>query len=176
MTDIDLANLGLGIGFTTSRARPGPDVIFSAIVSGEPRTWRGRLTRTASEYDSKTRTLFGYAELRDPYGKGADNNTPFAAGLFVDAKITGQTTTKSIRVPRNALRGADQIYIASVDNTLSIRTVVVKSTNRDFAIISSGLSEGDNVIISPVRGVFDGMPIEIATPTTNNLAAYSSQL
>ena len=172
LTDTDMGKLGLGIGFNASSARPGPEVIFSAVISGEPHTWRGTLTRTASEYDAATRTLFGYAMLNDPYGKGADKDTPLAVGLFVNVEVTGKTTTETIRVPRNALRGSDTIYIANEDNTLSIRTVAVKSTNREYAIISSGISDGEKVIISPVKGVFDGMPIEIALTSTDN--AYNT--
>lgn len=168
LTDADLAKLGLGIGFKSSPSNPGPDVTFTATVSGISHTWHGRLTRTDSGYDTQTRTLYGYAVLKDPYGKGADNGTPLASGMFVEAKIAGKTTINTIIVPRNALRGADKVYIANTDNTLSIRTVDVSSSNREFAVLASGLYGGENVIISPIRGVADGMPIEIATPTTQD--------
>lgn len=163
LTDADLAKLGVGIGFKSTPAHPGPKVIFTATVSGTLHTWHGRLTRTDSGYDTQTRTLYGYAELKDPYGKGADRGTPLASGMFVDAKIAGKTTVNTITVPRNALRGSDKIYIANADNTLSIRTVDVNSSSRKMVVIGSGLIGGENVIVSPVRGVAEGMPIEIAT-------------
>ena len=81
LTDTDLARLGLGIGFKGTQARPGPDVIFSASIAGVAHNWRGRITRTDSAYDSTTRTLYAYAELKDPYGAGADNG--YTTGLWV---------------------------------------------------------------------------------------------
>ncbi|MFT5931444.1 MAG: RND family efflux transporter MFP subunit, partial [Hyphomonas sp.] len=100
LTDSDLANLGLGIGFSETPARKGPPVTLSATVAGVPHTWSGRITRTASGFDPETRVLFAYVEVTDPYGKGADNGTPLATGLYVDAEIDGRTLADSIVLPR----------------------------------------------------------------------------
>ncbi|PHR91784.1 MAG: efflux transporter periplasmic adaptor subunit [Robiginitomaculum sp.] len=168
LTDADLAKLGLGIGFRATNAHPGPGVEFSATVAGVAHTWLGRIARTDSAYDPSTRILYAYAELNDPYGAGADNGTPMASGLFVSARIKGRTTEHSIIVPRNALRGTDKIYIANADNTLSIRTVKIASSDRYQVVVTSGLSGGETVIISPVRGVAEGMRIEVATTLAKN--------
>ena len=170
LTDADLAKLGLGIGFKASRARPGPHVIFSATIAGESHIWHGIITRTDSGYDSATRILYAYAEVKDPYGKGSDNGTPFASGLYVDAKIAGRDIETSIVVPRNALRGTDRVFVANNDGTLSIRTVKILSSSRDQVVIASGLDDGETVITSPVRGVAEGMKIEIAKPSTNQVS------
>ncbi len=163
LTDSDLARLGLGIGFKQTQANSGPDVMFSATIAGVMHTWQGRITRTDSAYDSTTRTLYAYAELKDPYGAGADNGTPLASGLFVSAEIAGRTTEHTIIIPRNALRGTDTVYIANTDNTLSIRSIKVASSDRHQAVVSAGLVGGENVITSPVRGALEGMRIAPAT-------------
>jgi len=107
--------------------------------------------------------LFGYAEVKDPYGKGASNGTPLASGLFVTAKIAGRDVESSIVVPRNALRGTDKVFIANDNGTLSIRNVTVASSERDRVVVVTGLSAGEQVITSPVRSVAEGMKVEIAT-------------
>ena len=173
LTDKDLAKLGLGIGFIQSKTTPGPEVIFSATVAGQPHTWRGTLTRTDSGYDTATRVLFAYAELKNPYTSGSDNGTPLASGLFVDAQIEGRAIEGSVVVPRNALRGSDKVYIANADGTLSIRQVIVASSDNQNVVLTGGLVAGENVIVSPVRGVAEGMKIEVAkTPVEemNNAA------
>jgi len=162
LTDTDMSRLGLGIGFIASTENPGPDAVLSAVVAGVPHTWQGRITRTSSSYDPTTRVLFGYVQVDDPYGKGADNGVPLAAGLFVSVKIAGREITDSIVVPRTALRGSDTVYIANADNTLSVRTVTIASSTREMVVITEGLSPGEKVITSPIRGVAEGMKIEIA--------------
>lgn len=166
LTDSDLAKLGLGIGFKSTAANPGPNVKYSAIIAGDAHTWTGRLTRTDSSYDPSTRILYAYTELQAPYGKGADHGTPMASGLFVDARIDGRDTEHSIVIPRNALRGTDKVFIVNADNTLTIRTVKVASSDRKQVVITSGLSAGENVITSPVRGAANGMQVAIATTLT----------
>ena len=174
LTDTDMARLGLGIGFISTRSHPGPDVNLSAIVAGELRTWQGHIARVSSSYDSATRVLFAYAEVADPYGKGADNGVPLASGLFVNVKIDGREVVNSIVVPRTALRGSDTVYIANKDKTLSLRTVIVASSSREMVVISSGLTSGERVITSPIRGVADGMKIELAdfTEDANSENSY----
>jgi len=162
LTDTDMARLGLGIGFTASKAKPGPEATLSAVVAGELHTWQGRISRVSSSYDTATRVLFAYAEVKDPYGKGSDNGVPLASGLFVNVGIEGREVVDSIIVPRTALRGSDTIYIANDNKTLSLRTVKVASSSREMVVISSGLSSGERVITSPIRGVADGMKIELA--------------
>jgi len=157
-----MSRLGLGIGFIASKSQPGPKAELSAVVAGVPRIWHGRITRTSSSYDPTTRVLFGYVQVDDPYGKGADNGVPLAAGLFVSVKIAGRQVENSIVVPRTALRGTDIVYIANSDNTLSLRTVNVASSTREMVVITDGLSSGERVITSPIRGVAEGMKIEIA--------------
>ena len=177
LTDKDLAKLGLGIGYAQSKTTPGPEVLLSATVAGQPHTWRGTLTRTDSGYDAATRVLFAYAELKNPYTSGSDNGTPLASGLFVDAQIEGRAIDGSVVVPRNALRGSDKVYIANDDGTLSIRQVIVASSDKQNVVLTGGLVAGENVIVSPVRGVAEGMKIEIAkTPAEEmNNAALSGE-
>ncbi|MEE9273209.1 MAG: efflux RND transporter periplasmic adaptor subunit [Robiginitomaculum sp.] len=164
LTDNDMSKLGLGIGFKASQAKPGAKVTFSAIVAGEAREWSGVLTRTDSSYDSETRVIYGYANVKNPYSTGSDNGTPLAVGLFVNAEIGGREIIQSTIVPRTALRGRDIVYVANADKTLSMRTVKVASSSRHQVVITSGLEAGEQVIVSPVRGAAEGMKIEIAKP------------
>lgn len=160
LTDSDLANLGLGIGFSETNTQKGPPVTLSAIVAGVPHTWTGRITRTDSGFDPETRVLFAYVEVQDPYGKGADNGTPLATGLFVEAEIDGRTLEDSVVLPRTALRGKDSVFIARDDETLEIRPVQVAFSERERLILASGVDEGERVVTSPVRAASNGMKIK----------------
>jgi len=163
MTNEELRRAGLTLGFEANSKNPGIAVTLSADVAGTYSEWQGRIVRTDSRFDSQTRVLFAYAEVRDPFGAGASNGTPLAPGLFVNAAVEGQKLDNVIIIPRAALRGEDKVYLAK-DDTLSIKTVTVMSSNRDEAILDGGIEIGDAVITSPIRGVAHGMKIAVVKP------------
>ncbi len=165
LTDAELSQLNLPLAFVENAEHPGPVVKLSAIVAGKERHWTGRIVRTAAAIDPRTRVLFAFVEVTDPYGKGADEGMPLAVGLFVDAHVEGREITNALVVPRTALRRDDQVYIAKEDGTLSIRTVTVASSNRHQAVLISGLNLNDKVITSPVRAAVEGLKIETVERT-----------
>jgi len=174
LTDIALRQLDLPLAFVESKPHPGPIVKLSAMVAGKERHWNGRITRTDSAIDPRTRVLFAFVEVDDPYGKGADNGTPLAVGLFVDAHVEGREIPNALVVPRTALRGENTVYLAKKDGTLSMRTVRVVSSNRDRAVLVAGISTNDQVITSPVRAPAEGMKIETVKRTASAKADTTS--
>lgn len=163
MTNSELRRAGMTLGFEANGKTPGIPVTLSADVAGTASQWHGRIVRTDSRFDSQTRVLFAYAEVVDPFGAGADNGTPLAPGIFVNAAVDGQQLDTAILIPRAALRGDDKVYVAK-DDVLSIRTVTTVSSDRNRAILSGGIDAGETVITSPIRGVADGMKIAVVQP------------
>ncbi|WP_019959933.1 efflux RND transporter periplasmic adaptor subunit [Woodsholea maritima] len=176
LTDNQLALLGIPVAFMESEARPGPSVTLSAILAGQERHWQARLVRTDSSIDPQTRVLYAIAQLNDPYGAGADNGTPLPVGMFVNAQIEGRTLDNSIRLPRSALRGENNVYVAEQGGRLSIRTVAVVTSNHEYVILTSGVSDGDMVITSPVRSATNGMPIQSIGADGQPIEALSADL
>ncbi|MDQ7077231.1 MAG: efflux RND transporter periplasmic adaptor subunit [Robiginitomaculum sp.] len=166
LTDTELSQLDLPLAFIESANMPGPKVDLSAVVAGKKRHWTGRITRTDSAIDPRTRVLFAFVEVDDPYGAGADDGMPLAVGLFVDAHVEGRAIPNALVVPRTALRGDNTVYLAKDDNTLSMRTVTVVSSNRNEAILIAGIGPDDRVITSPVRAAAEGLKIETVDHTT----------
>ena len=155
LTQAELQRLGMSLGYKAPKGG-GVPVTLTSQVAGQTATWPARIVRTDSRFDNESRVLFVYAEARDPF----EHDAPLAPGLFVDAQIEGQTLDDMIVVPRAALRGADKVYIAKSDESLTIKTVELVTSNRDEAIIRSGLSAGEVVITSPIRGVAEEMKID----------------
>lgn len=160
MTNENLRQAGLRLGYQVGPNSPSIPVTLSADVAGIYSEWPGEIVRTDSRFDSETRVLFAYVEVKDPFGPQYD--MPLAPGLFVDASVTGQALPNVVTIPRAALRGEDRVYVAKDDNTLTIRTVSVLSSDRNRVIIGEGLAAGDTVIISPIRGVTEGKKISLA--------------
>ncbi len=107
----EMGDLGLPIAFNASKSSLGPKVSFTADVGGKPRNWTGYVTRTGASIDSRTRLVSIFAQVNDPFGEGADGDTPLAPGLFVSANIEGRVLNDVIRAPRAALRGLDTVYV-----------------------------------------------------------------
>jgi RND family efflux transporter MFP subunit len=158
LTDAQMATLGLPFGYEAEDGK-GPRVIFDALVAGKSRSWEGRIVRTEAAVDAATRVLYVVAEVRDPYGDGADNGMPMAIGLYVNARIDGSELTDVLVIPRSALRSADKVYVVAEDGTLDIRTVEIGYTDRDRVVVTHGLSDGEQVVVSTVRSPRQGMAV-----------------
>ncbi|KCZ92716.1 efflux RND transporter periplasmic adaptor subunit [Hyphomonas johnsonii] len=162
LKDAEMGRLGLPLAFAASEQSPGPKVDFTATVGGVERHWTGEVVRSAAAVNSMTRQINVIAELKDPYGKGADGDAPMAPGLFVNATIEGETIPDVLIAPRASLRGEDRIFIGDAENgKLSIRPVDLIYSDADGAYVRSGIAPGELAIVSPVQAPFDGMSITV---------------
>ena len=163
ITDDELGRLGLPLAFAETARNPGPEVVFSASVAGEPRQWIGRVTRSSAAVNAQTRLINVIAELDDPYGAGSDNGAPMAPGLFVNAEIAGTKIENLFVAPRSAIRGGNNIFIGNpAEGVLRIYEVDLVFSSPDGAWFRSpDVYVGDLAITSPIRGSNDGMSITI---------------
>ena len=157
-----MGRLGLPLAFNETREYPGPDVVFSGTVGGKERQWMGRITRTGATVSSQTRLISAIGELRDPYGTGASDGAPMAPGLFVNARIKGETKKGLIWAPRAALRSNDRVFVGlPEEGTLKINDVDVVYSDPSGIYLSGGVDVGDLVIVSPIQAAFEGMNLEV---------------
>ncbi len=163
ITDDELGRLGLPLAFAETDRNPGPEVVFSASVAGEPRQWIGRVTRSSAAVNAQTRLINVIAELNDPYGAGSDSGAPMAPGLFVNAEIAGTKIENLLVAPRSAIRGGNNIFIGNpAEGVLRIYEVDLVFSSPDGAWFRSpDVYVGDLAITSPIRGSNDGMSITI---------------
>lgn len=175
LTDFELGILGIPVAYSAGD-EPGIPVTLNATLAGQAQTWMGRITRTDSAIDPQTRVLYAIAEVDDPYGAAAEGGAPLAVGLFVNAEIEGREVENAYILPRAALRGEDSVYVAEPGGRLSIRTVDVVTSSTERLVVSSGVSAGDMVVVSPVRGASDGMRIQSLDEAGEVLAAYSATI
>lgn len=163
LTNQDLGKAGITAGFIAPRGK-GIPVKLKADVAGSIASWQAEIVRTDSRFDPQSRVLYAYAEVHNPFAKG---QAPLVPGTFVDASLSGEYVSQAVIIPRSGLRGKDRVFIAKPDKTLEIRNVSVRDSDRDRAIILDGLSSGEQVIISPIRGAADGMKIDVVDTTAD---------
>lgn len=173
LTDADLALIDIPIAFRAVDGVAGPRVTLSAVLAGQRREWAGRIVRTDSAIDPQTRVLYAIAQVDDPYGAAAGAGAPLPVGLFVDAEIEGRMVGGAMVMPRAALRGRDQVFVAERGGRLSVRQVNVVTSDAERLVVTSGVEEGDYVIVSPVRGASDGMRVQAVDASGQVIEGYS---
>lgn len=169
LSDSQLAALGLPIGYQAP-PQQGPNVTLSATVAGKRQQWQGRLVRVDAAIDPSSRMLFATAQVDSPYDKNVSQlGMPLAVGLYVNASIEGKPVANAVTIPAAALRAGNQVYVV-VDNKLSIRKVAVIHTSPTKAVLESGVSAGEQVVVSPVRNPVSGM--QVVALSKNNISSH----
>ncbi|MCU0988712.1 MAG: efflux RND transporter periplasmic adaptor subunit [Xanthomonadales bacterium] len=160
LTDTQLAELNLPIGYTADGATAAPRVDFRAALGNREYQWEGRIVRVDAAVDQSTRLIYATAEVSDPYGLAAAEGMPMAVGMFVSAEIAGVNEQFAYVMPRDALRANDKVYVINADNKLEIRTVNVLSTSEEQVVVSGGVEPGERVVTSTLPNAVDGMDVE----------------
>jgi membrane fusion protein (multidrug efflux system) len=118
-------------------------------------TYEGTLTRIAAGVDHATRSLLVEAEIPNPEGK-------LRPGYF--AHVTGVMGKETaLFIPRSGLyrfAGVERVFVIK-DNIASSREVRSGMEDGDFVEIAEGLAETENVAISSLDRLADGMKVQL---------------
>ena len=102
------------------------------------------------------------------------SNIPLFLGAFVDVSIPGRQLENVVKIPAQALRDRDTIWIASdtlgQDSAagrieLRVRRVQIAHIDQDNVFLSGGIKPGERIITSPIKGAANGLKIRIAGNT-----------
>ena len=137
-----------------------PKVILINKVGEESQEWIGSIVRSEENVDPINRMVYVVAKVDDPYSLKNNNKTPLRRGTFLKATINGRIAKKIIAIPRTALRGKGRVWIAE-DGKLIYRKVKPVYLDENLAIISEGIDSNEQIIVSLLAGVIDGMGIKI---------------
>jgi RND family efflux transporter MFP subunit len=165
LTDQDLAFIELPGSTSTARSDggDGPPVTLAAVQKGRRVEWDAQIVRSEGVVDEKSRMTYAVAQIEDPY-RLHNEGTPLPIGTFVGAKIFGSTVTDVIRVPRSALRGADQVLVVNDENKIEIRTIDVIRSDGLYAFVRGGVSAGEKITTTAIETPTNGMSVR--TPQT----------
>lgn len=157
LADSQLAYLDVPLGH---RGELPPDrqsnVTLSTDYGGQHYEWQGKLVRTEAEIDMKTRMVNAVVRVDSTGG----DQPPLPVGLFVNAEIEGRLVDDIVVLPRAALRNQTQVLVVDQDNRLRFRNVELLRHDRDNVLISAGLNPGEQVNLSPIQTVIDGMRVK----------------
>ena len=142
-----------------------PDVDLVSNIGGKDYHWTGKLTRTEGVLDTRTRVLFSVVQVEDPYNLYSDDNSwnedPLRIGTYVNASIRGRLLEDVIVLPRHTLQANSVIWTADTEGRLRPRSVEVLTINGDDVYISSGLENGDQIILTRLENPLNGAPVQV---------------
>ncbi len=125
-------------------------------LDGPP--WTGRVTGLVGQLDQQTRTAQLIVSIPEPLS----GERPLLPGAFVDVELVGRPIGTAARVPRVALTGGDTVWLAR-DGKLARATVEVGWRADEEVYVVSGLSDGDQVILSPLSLPIEGQGVVART-------------
>lgn len=145
-----------------------PEVDLVSRIGNQDYHWTGKLSRTEGVLDTRTRVLFSVVQIADPYNLNSQNSRnnewndePLRIGTYVNATIRGRMLEDVIVLPRYTLQANNVIWTADAEGRLRPKTVEVLTINGDDVYISSGLENGDRVILTRLENPLNGSPVQI---------------
>ncbi|MCO6486815.1 MAG: efflux RND transporter periplasmic adaptor subunit [Phaeodactylibacter sp.] len=149
---------------------PGPGRNRGSEVKIRSRTaWPEGIYRTGYLYkligalEGQTRLARVLATVPDPLAYQNDSLPPLMIGAFVETRIRANELSGVIRLNRDHLRENETVWVME-EGKLRIREVDIAFRDAQYAYISSGLNEGDQVVTTNLSTVADGAPLRAAGP------------
>ena len=175
LTDRDLAFLDIPVMQTLSGDAVFPEVTLSAQQKGQPTYWQAKIVRTEGVVDEASRVTYAVAEIIDPYQRNQTlidtNATVLPIGTYVSALIEGVEMQNIIKVPRDVLRGANELLFVDDDNKLRIEGVNILRTDADYAYIDDVELTGRRISLTAIGSPINGMSLR----TTDDPPATEEQ-
>ncbi len=125
-------------------------------VSSLDRHFPGTVKRFSVEIAQDTRTMHTEVEVLNP-------NHVLMPGLYADATITLERKNNALSVPLQAINhdaNGNTVFVVTPNNIIAIRSVQIGLQSADWAEVTSGLNEGDNVVVSDRAALKAGTPVQ----------------
>lgn len=121
----------------------------------------GFIDRVEASLNPKNRLFYSVALVKNAFlEKDSGLNSQLSRGQYLKAEIDGIILETAFTVPNVALHRLNTVYVINSDNLLVEKQVSVVQSNSHHTIISSGLSDSDRIVISPIAYYVKGMEVE----------------
>ncbi|HSL62892.1 MAG TPA: hypothetical protein VK885_13980 [Desulfotignum sp.] len=122
--------------------------------------WEARIERVREFVDTRTREIQVMAVVDRPYDSAIPGKRPpLMPGMFCRVTLTAPARPGQVVLPRSALHNS-AVYLVGSDDRLEKKPVTVAFFYSDFAVISSGLSGNERVVVSDPLFAIIGMKVK----------------
>ncbi len=135
--------------------------VFVSLQSGDWSVrWQANMERLRETMDSRTREMKVVVSVDDPYKKAVPGvRPPLVAGMFCRVEFQAPVRPGTVVVPRSALHNGE-VFVVDAQSRLASKGVVVDYLQDDVAVIRSGLSGGETIVVSDPSPAIMGMKVE----------------
>lgn len=156
---------------------PVPEAYVRFIRNGDPvqvrvpslaKTFPGKVTRFSVDVAAETRTMHTEVDVENP-------SHVLMSGLYADATLTLERKNEAVVVPLQAVTqtGSEAtVFLVDANNRLQSRKITLGLQSPSDAEVSSGLNEGDRVVVSDRSGLKPGQEVR---PQTVEVPQYQGQ-
>lgn len=146
------------VSFNGSRASTqAPIANVKADFAGAEHIWRGYITRTTGQIDTKSRLVSVVVEVPQPFDSSS-GRPPLLPGIFVEVEIIGKVLKNAVAVPRDAIREGNKLWLVNNDR-LHIQPLEIVRSDGGFAYVTSSVEDGAMMVVSSLDTVTDGMKV-----------------
>jgi RND family efflux transporter MFP subunit len=139
-------------------------VNFMGTYAGKNIIWQARIARSEGVVDNTSRMSYLVAEIQDPYGLKTKKETlehkPIRFGSYVTAEIFGISLKGVTLLPRYLVTDG-RVAILGADSTLHYVDITIAREDGSNMIVTDGLNEGDQIIVSALDYPVDGMKLAL---------------
>ncbi|NHF58131.1 efflux RND transporter periplasmic adaptor subunit [Flavobacteriaceae bacterium TP-CH-4] len=157
---------------------PGNDAEMGSPVRIENSTaWptgafrEGFLDKQIGALDGQTRLARVLVKVPDPLANTKESKglPKLMIGTFVEVNIQANPIEGVVRLDREYVRSNETVWVMK-DEKLEIREVAIELTDDQYAYISQGLDDGDQVVITDLSTVSEGIGLRTEEKTADNKA------
>ncbi|WP_419610274.1 efflux RND transporter periplasmic adaptor subunit [Thiolapillus sp.] len=121
--------------------------------------WQGKLLRISESIDPRRDTVGLVVQVDKPYADVIPGERPpLLKGMFTTVSFFAPAQPMLV-VPRKAVHQG-RVYVARPDKRLEIRQIETLYRQGEFVVVKGGLETGENIIVSAVIPVIEGLPLK----------------
>ena len=121
--------------------------------------WQGKLLRISESIDPRRDTVGLVVQVDKPYADVIPGERPpLLKGMFTAVSFFAPAQPMLV-VPRKAVHQG-RVYVARPDKRLEIRQIETLYRQGEFVVVKGGLETGENIIVSDVIPVIEGLPLK----------------
>lgn len=137
-------------------------------ISSMNRTFPGRVARFSSDLTADTRTMHTEVDVPNP-------NHVLIGGMYAEATVTLERKNAALAVPLQAVDHQGEgttVIVVNPANRLEVRNITLGLQNAGYAEVHSGLTDGEQVVVSDRGALKAG---ELVQPKTVDLLNYQGK-
>ena len=154
--------------FPDSDSEKGSPVkIMSTSAWNKDEFREGFLYKQVGALDDQTRLARVLVRVSDPLGRNSEKDQPeLMIGSFVEAHMQAEEIKNVTRLNRDLIRSNNTVWVMK-NGELQIREIEILLTDAKYAYIQKGLEDGDQVVVTNLSTVSNGIKLRTGKDSTS---------